>query len=140
MIKSVKTTRKPASSYTATTGLVPLLPLDAISNSGARAVFSRGNLGVVDCTTTVIHGYTPFKATPNISLFKALSKYRTHLLGIITTHIYIPDSYYNLYKNMITRRCTTKSHAYPYRFSDVVDNCPGGSKQCCLLVTNSCAW
>ncbi|CAJ1075301.1 Hypothetical predicted protein [Xyrichtys novacula] len=30
--------------------------MDAISNSGARAVFSRGNPGVVECTITPIYG------------------------------------------------------------------------------------
>lgn len=35
---------------------VPCLAMDAISNLGARAVFSRGNPGVVDCTTSLIHG------------------------------------------------------------------------------------
>lgn len=30
--------------------------MDAISDSGARAVFSRGNPGVVDYTITVVNG------------------------------------------------------------------------------------
>lgn len=35
---------------------LPDFTLDAICDSGARAVFSRGNLGVVDCTTAAVRG------------------------------------------------------------------------------------
>lgn len=42
--------------YSATACRSLFQAMEAISNSGARAVFSRGNPGVVDCTTTVMCG------------------------------------------------------------------------------------
>lgn len=57
---------------------VLFLAMDAISNSGARAVFSRGNPGVVERTTTVIHGGYTFDVGRNISILNASFEYETH--------------------------------------------------------------